>query len=54
MVHFERIGLNTGLVAEGTTTNLAVATAILANPENYYVNVHTTVCPAGTIRGQLG
>jgi CHRD domain len=54
VVHFERTGLNTGLVAEGTTTDPAVATAILANPENYYVNVHTTVCPAGTIRGQLG
>jgi hypothetical protein len=53
-VHFERTGLNTGLVAEGTTTNLAVAKAILAGPENYYVNVHTTACPTGTIRGQLG
>ena len=54
VVHFDRTGLNTGLVAEGTTTDLALATAILANPEKYYVNVHTTACPPGTIRGQLG
>jgi hypothetical protein len=54
VVHFERTGLNTGLIAEGTNTDLALAAAILANPENYYVNVHTTACPLGTIRGQLG
>jgi hypothetical protein len=54
VVHFERTGLNTGLVAVGTTTNPTVAAAILANPENYYVNVHTTACPTGTIRGSLG
>jgi hypothetical protein len=32
----------------------ALAAAILANAENYYINVHTTVCPEGAIRGQLG
>lgn len=53
VVHFERTGLNTGLVAAGTTTDPVLAAAILANPENYYVNVHTTACPTGTIRGQL-
>ena len=47
-------GLSTGLVAAGTTTEPELAAAILANPENYYVNIHTDVCPTGAIRGQLG
>jgi hypothetical protein len=54
VVHFDRTGLDTGLVAEGTTTNPTLAGEILADPENYYVNVHTTACPTGTVRGQLG
>ena len=54
VVPFELTGLNTGRVAAGTATNPELAAAILAYPENYYVNVHTTACPPGTIRGQLG
>jgi hypothetical protein len=54
LVPFELTGLNTGLVAAGSTTNPDVAAAILANPENFYANVHTTACIPGTIRGQLG
>jgi hypothetical protein len=47
-------GAEVGIVAEGTFTNPALVAAALENPELYYVNVHTTVCPEGAIRGQLG
>jgi hypothetical protein len=47
-------GEENGVVREGSFTNLALVTALQANPQAYYVNVHTTVCPAGAIRGQLG
>jgi CHRD domain len=32
----------------------ALIADILANPENYYVNVHNTEYPGGAVRGQLG
>jgi hypothetical protein len=50
----ELTGLESGVVAAGAAVNPLLAAAILADPANYYVNVHTTVCPGGAIRGQLG
>jgi CHRD domain-containing protein len=49
----ELTGHESGLVASGKATDPVLAAAILADPSNYYVNVHTTTCPGGAIRGQL-
>ncbi len=43
-----------GVIGRGTFSNPALVAAIRANPDGYYVNVHTTVCPGGAARGQLG
>ena len=47
-------GEENGVIGRGTFSNPALVAAIRANPDNYYVNVHTGVCPPGAIRGQLG
>lgn len=47
-------GAENGVVGSGTFSNPTLVAAIRANPDGYYVNVHTGVCPAGVIRGQLG
>jgi CHRD domain len=47
-------GAEVGVIAEGTFTNPDLVAAALENPELFYVNVHTTACPGGAIRGQLG
>lgn len=47
-------GEENGVIGEGSFTNPALLAAIRLNPSNYYVNVHSTVCGAGVIRGQLG
>ena len=36
-----------------TTADRDLILAIIANPENYYVNVHNMPYPAGALRGQL-
>ncbi len=42
-----------GVSSGCTTVEREVALDILKNPENYYVNVHTSDFPDGAIRGQL-
>lgn len=50
-------GAENGVIGQGSFTNPVVLAGIRANPQDYYVNVHTgpagVGCPAGVIRGQL-
>jgi hypothetical protein len=46
-------GSEQGVIGEGTFTNPALLAAIRANPQNYYVNIHSSACGPGVIRGQL-
>lgn len=56
-VRVDLIGLGgtfTNGVMTGTFPIAAdVAARLLANPQNFYVNVHTTALPGGAVRGQL-
>lgn len=42
-----------GKVSGTVTADAALVAEIKANPQNFYVNVHTSDFPAGAIRGQL-
>jgi hypothetical protein len=46
-------GEENGVIGRGTFTNKELLDAIQADPGAYYVNVHSTACPTGVIRGQL-
>lgn len=47
-------GAENGVIATGTFTNPTLLAALRATPESYYVNVHSTACAPGVIRGQFG
>jgi hypothetical protein len=47
-------GAENGVIGSGSFTNPALLAAIRANPADYYVNVHSSVCGPGVIRGQFG
>jgi CHRD domain len=46
-------GTQNGVVATGSFTNPGLVTLIRAAPADFYVNVHSSICPTGVIRGQL-
>ena len=42
-----------GTLTKTVTTTPELATAIIANPGNFYINLHSAANPGGLIRGQL-
>jgi len=54
VVHLDPTGLDSGFVFTGSATDPDLAAAIIANPANYYFNLHTTTCPGGALRGTIG
>ena len=43
-----------GILNGCATVDRMLARALILYPEEYYVNVHTALFPAGAARGQLG
>jgi len=52
VINFPGVWVGNTLVGS-TTASAATISAIIANPSGFYVNVHTTDCPGGAVRGQL-
>jgi CHRD domain len=50
---FKPGGNENGVVANGSLGGGMPLADIRGNPQNYYVQVSTSLCPAGAIRGQL-
>jgi hypothetical protein len=51
-----KVGLDTpkgGSTKGCKTADAAVVKEIMANPANYYVNIHNVAFPKGAVRGQL-
>ena len=47
------LALPVGGRSSGCVTNMALAAELVANPSDYYVNVHTNLYPGGAVRGDL-
>jgi hypothetical protein len=46
-------GQERGVIGLGTFSNPELVAELRANPDQYYVNVHSNECPPGVIRGQF-
>ena len=47
-------GAENGVIGKGTFTNPTLVPLLQADPSGYYVNVHSSECTPGVVRGQFG